>query len=53
MPDDRESNVLIAEDEQHSRERAILNAINRVFREALTCEMTSRWRGSALWWPRN
>jgi len=38
MPDDTESNVLIAEDEQHSRERAILNAINRVFREALTCE---------------
>ncbi len=38
MPDDTESNVLIAEDEQHSRERAILNAINRVFREALTCD---------------
>ena len=38
MPDDTESNVLIGEDKQHSRERAILNAINRVFREALTCD---------------
>ncbi|MGD0383996.1 MAG: GAF domain-containing sensor histidine kinase, partial [Thermoguttaceae bacterium] len=38
MPDDMESNVLIAEDEQHNRERALLNAINRVFYEALTCE---------------
>ncbi|MGA2063117.1 MAG: GAF domain-containing sensor histidine kinase, partial [Thermoguttaceae bacterium] len=38
MAYDRESNVLIAEDEQHSRERAILNSINRVFREALTCD---------------
>ncbi len=38
MPDDTESNVLIAEDKQHSRESALLNAINRVFREVLTCE---------------
>jgi signal transduction histidine kinase/DNA-binding response OmpR family regulator len=38
MPDDAESNVQIAEEERHGREHVLLNAINRVFREALTCE---------------